>query len=154
MKIISACLCGMNCKYNGKNNFDPTFLELVKSGEIIPVCPEQLGGLPTPRLACEIAGGTGLDVLEGKARVLNKDGQDLTEHFMRGAEETLKFALACGATQAILQSRSPSCGCGQIYDGSFSNQLIDGDGITSALLKAHGIQVINEQDYIKTLLKK
>lgn len=145
MQLVSACLCGVNCKYNGKNNENSYMIELLRKGEVIPVCPEQLGGLSTPRKACEISGGTGLDVLEGKAQVINSDGDDLSENFIRGAEETLLMAKKMGITRAILQRRSPSCGVGKIYDGSFSSLLIDGDGVTAALLTQNGITVISDE---------
>lgn len=151
MILISACLCGINCKYNGQNNTNPIFEKMLAEQKVLPVCPEQLGGLPTPRPACEITGGTGTDVLEGKARVMGIDRQDLTENFIRGAEETLRIAQNASITRAILQSRSPSCGCDRIYDGTFSSHLQDGDGVTTALLKKNGIQVIREEDYLNRM---
>lgn len=147
MKLISACLCGMNCKYNGGNNSHPYFLELLKQGEILPICPEQLGGLPTPRASCEILGGSGANVLQDKAKVITKAGEDLSAWFIKGAQESLQLAKQAGISEAILQSRSPSCGCGKIYDGMFSGNLITGDGVTAALLKLHGIKVWNDEDY-------
>lgn len=148
MKIISACLCGINCKYNGDDNLHPYYWELLRQGEFIPVCPEQLGGLPTPRSACELAGGTGEDVIDGKAKVITRDGNDLTQSFLKGAQETLRIARQVGADVAILQRRSPSCGCSKIYDGTFTGKLVDGDGVTAALLKRNGIKVWNDQDYL------
>lgn len=147
MKLISACLCGVNCKYNGLNNSDPYFLALLKQGEVLPVCPEQLGGLPTPRPSCEIIGGTGIDVLHGKAKIINKDGEECSAAFIKGAQECLKLAQTAGITEAILQSRSPSCGSGKIYDGTFSGRLIPGDGVTAALLKTHGMKVMNDEEF-------
>ncbi|MBO8158428.1 DUF523 domain-containing protein [Thermosyntropha sp.] len=149
MNLISACLCGYNCKYNGGNNFNPVFEKLLKEGRVLPVCPEELGGLSTPRLPAEIKNGTGLDVLEGKARVINKKGEDVSEFFIRGAYITLQKAGEVGAVCAILKSRSPSCGSGEIYDGSFKSVLRKGDGVTAALLKKHGIKVISDEDYLK-----
>jgi len=149
LKIVSACLCGINCKYNGGNNLNPYFLDLLSVGELIPVCPEQLGGLPTPRTACEIAGGTGIGVIDGQARALTRDGRDVTDSLLKGAQETLLIAIQASADEAILQSRSPSCGNGKIYDGTFTGKLINGDGVTSALLKQHGIRVWNDQDYLR-----
>ncbi len=150
MKLISACLCGINCKYNGKNNSNPVFEAMLSRNQVLPVCPEQMGGLPTPRPACEIIGGTGMDVLAGKARVKSDDARDLTEAFMKGAELVLEMAADKGIKEAIFQSRSPSCGCGYIYDGTFSSHLIKGDGVTAALLRKHGIQVVNETDFLTT----
>ena len=148
MKLISACLCGINCKYNGKNNSDPVFEAMLARNEVLPVCPEQLGGLPTPRPACEIIGGTGIEVLAGKARVISNNKQNLSEAFIRGAEEVLRIATDAGIKEAIFQSRSPSCGCGHVYDGTFSAHLIPGDGVTTALLQKHGIKVENEANFL------
>ena len=148
MKLISACLCGVNCKYNGGNNLHPYYLKLLRQGDFIPVCPEQLGGLPAPRSACEVVGGTGEDVINGHAQVRTRAGQDLTDVFLKGAQETLSIAIQTGIDGAILQSRSPSCGHGKIYDGTFTGKIINGDGVTTALLKKNGIKVWNDQDYL------
>ncbi len=111
MIIVSACLCGINCKYDGGNNLDARVLKLLKEGKAIPVCPEQLGGLETPRDPHEIVNGNGLDVLGGKARVhWIRQNNDVTSKFIKGAYETLKIAEAVGANIAILKARSPSCG--------------------------------------------
>ena len=149
MKIISACLCGINCKYDGGNNFMPYFLELLSAGEIIPVCPEQLGGLPTPRKPCELTGGTGQDVIAGNALAITRDGVDVTGQLIRGAQEALSIAINANAECAILKSRSPSCGGDVIYDGTFSGKLIKGDGITAAMLRQHGIKTYNEKEYLQ-----
>lgn len=141
MIIVSACLAGVNCKYNGKNNFNKAIADMISKGEAIPVCPEQLGGCPTPRLCCEIVGGTGKDVINGKAKVINQEGKDMTEEFVKGAVEVLKIAKLSGANTAILKSKSPSCGYGTIYDGTFSGKLIEGNGVTSELLLKNGIEV-------------
>jgi uncharacterized protein YbbK (DUF523 family) len=136
MDIVSACLCGINCKYSGGNNFNPKLYKEMIDGKLLPVCPEVLGGLQTPRSPCEIKDG----------RVYTKDGQDVTSNFKYGARRTLDIALAVGAGRAILKQRSPSCGCGKIYDGSFSGRVIDGNGITAGLLLAEGIEVLSEED--------
>jgi uncharacterized protein YbbK (DUF523 family) len=136
MKLCSACLLGINCKYNAGNNRNDKILELAKKDILIPVCPEQLGGLSTPRTPSEIKSG----------KVITKDGKDITDAFVKGAEETLKIAKLFGIKEAILQQKSPSCGCGKIYDGSFSGKLIDGDGITTALLKKNKIKVISSEE--------
>lgn len=149
MKLISACLCGINCKYNGGNNLNPYFLELLADGELIPVCPEQLGGLPTPRSASEISGGTGKDVIAASALVINRNGLDVTCPFLKGAEETLSLAIHASVDGAILKSGSPSCGSGSIYDGTFTHKMIEGDGVTAAMLKQHGIPVCNEQEFLR-----
>jgi len=116
-------------------------LEEFKKGNLFPVCPEVQGGLPVPRVVSEIQGGTGADVLEGKAKVVNMNGEDVTEHFLKGAQEVLRIAQAVGAKEALLTERSPSCGCGKIFDGSFKDRFIAGDGVTAALFKKKGIKV-------------
>jgi uncharacterized protein YbbK (DUF523 family) len=149
MKLISACLLGINCKYNGKNNLENLGSDIYKEflhGKLIPVCPEQLGGLTTPRLRAQIQNGDGFDVLNNKAQVITEEGQNITKQFIRGAQEALKIAQTLNIKEAILKQRSPSCGCGKIYDGSFSGKLIDGDGVTAALLKQYSIRVISEED--------
>jgi len=110
------------------------------------VCPEEEGGLGTPRPAAEIVGGDGADVLQGTARVLTKGGVDVTEEYLIGARYALEAARAVGAESAILKARSPSCGNGCIYDGSFSRTPKDGDGVTAALLKKEGIEVFSDQE--------
>lgn len=134
--IVSACLAGLRCRYDGETRPCEKVVQLVSAGKAIPVCPEQLGGLPTPRVPAEKSGG----------RVVRQDGVDVTAEFVRGAEESLKLAQLIGATKAILKSRSPSCGCGLIYDGTFSGILIPGDGVTAALFKANGFDVKTEED--------
>ncbi|MCY6958655.1 DUF523 domain-containing protein [Clostridium brassicae] len=144
MIVISACLCGVNCKYSGGNNLNEKALELLKQGKAILVCPEQLGGLTTPRLPHEIVGGTGKEVLEGKIKILSNEGEDSTNKFVEGAYEALKLAKLVGATKAILKAKSPSCGCGEIYDGSFSGKKIEGNGVTAELFLKNGIRVYTE----------
>ncbi len=147
MKLISACLLGIRCTWDSKDNYkSDKAIELLNSETLIPVCPEQLGGLKTPRIPQEIQGGTGEDVLDRKCKVLNRNGEDVTVEFITGAEETLKLAKLFHVEEFIGKSKSPSCGCGQIYDGTFSQKLIDGDGVTTALLKGNGIRVISEED--------
>jgi uncharacterized protein YbbK (DUF523 family) len=113
MILVSACLAGINCKYNGKNNLNRKIQKLVKEGKAIPVCPEQLGGLPTPRESANLT-GNGLNVLQGVAKVLTKSGKDVTINFVKGAREVLKLAKLLGVEKAILKARSPSCGCGKM----------------------------------------
>ncbi len=144
MKIVSACLAGINCRWDGKNKLNQRILKLVKQGKATPVCPEQLGGLTTPREPAECFGGTGVDVLNGKARVITKESKDVTDNFIKGAQETLRIAKSVNAKEAILKSKSPSCGSGQTYDGSFTKTFVEGDGVTAALLKKHGIKVSHE----------
>jgi len=141
MILVSACLLGINCRYDGLARSNKALMELAAEGKVIPICPEQLGGCPTPRPRCEIVGGTGEDVLAGRCSVINENGTDMTESFINGARESLKLAKACKVKSAILKSRSPSCGFGKIYDGSFSGRLIDGNGVTAELLNQNGFEI-------------
>ena len=135
MILVSACLVGLNCKYNGKNNLNEECLELLKKGEALLVCPEQLGGLQTPRNPSEIR------IIDGETKVFMNDGTDVTENYKRGAEEVLNLAKKLNIKKAILKRKSPSCGCGEIYDGTFTNTLTNGNGITASLLLENGIEV-------------
>lgn len=139
MILVSACLVGLNCKYNGENNFNKEIFDMVKKGEAIFVCPEQLGGLSTPRVPAEIK------YINGKRYVINKDGKDVTNEYEKGALETLNLMKKLGINKAILKANSPSCGCGMIYDGTFTGTKIIGNGITTQLLLDNGIEVINEK---------
>ena len=145
MKLVSACLVGVNCKWKGGNNLDKRLYAEFGKGELFPVCPEVFGGQTVPRPDAEIKGGSGLDVLEGRARVVEPDGSDVTDLFIKGAEETLQIAKAIGAKEAILKDGSPSCGCGRISDGTFSHTSIEGDGVAAALLKKNSIRVKTEE---------
>lgn len=145
MKLVSSCLVGVRCAYDGNHRTNHDVLEQFKAGNLIPVCPEQLGGQPTPRPTAEISGGTGAQVLKGNAKVLEEDGTNVTELFIKGAHEVLHVAQMLGVTAAIFKARSPSCGCGTISDGTFSNNLVPGDGVTTALLKQHGITVESKE---------
>lgn len=147
MKLISACLLGIKCAWDSQDNYkSDKAIDFLNSETLMPVCPEQLGGLKTPRAPQEIQGGTGEDVLNRKCKVININGEDVTQEFINGAEETLKIVRLFHIEEFIGKSKSPSCGCGQIYDGTFSRKLIDGDGVTTALLKRDGISVITEED--------
>ena len=134
--LISRCLMGDNCRYDGGNNLVPELKALYERGLAVPVCPEQLGGLPTPRTPSEIAG----------ERVVMKDGRDVTDNFRSGAERALAIGLAQGCTCAVTKAKSPSCGCGTVYDGTFTGTLVPGDGIFTRLLKETGIPVCTEKD--------
>jgi uncharacterized protein YbbK (DUF523 family) len=136
-KLMSACLLGIKCRWDAKFKPCEKAIELFKKGNIIPVCPEQLGGLPTPRIPQEV---------QKDGRVLNKEGEDVTGKFKKGAEETLKIAQLLGIKEFIGKSKSPSCGFGKTYDGTFSDILIKGNGITADLLSKNGIKVITEKD--------
>ena len=141
MKLVSACLIGVNCNFEGKNWLNPKLFEKFAKGSLFPVCPEVLGGLPVPRVPAEIQGGDGSDVLEGRAKVVNMAGVDVTSQFLKGAKAALQIAQAIDAKEALLIEKSPSCGCGQIFDGSFSGKFKAGDGVTAALLKKNGVKV-------------
>lgn len=137
MKIlVSSCLLGKNCKYNGGNNLNQGVLDFIEGHEVIGVCPEQLGGLSTPRLPAEIVAGL----------VTNKEGVSVDNEFRKGAQEALAVALENKVDLAILQSRSPSCGVKEIYDGSFSGKKIKGQGVFAKLLSARGIKVLDAED--------
>jgi len=147
MRLVSACLLGIRCAWDGKDRYkNKRVIELLRKETLIPVCPEQLGGLAIPRVLQEIEKGSGEDVLDGRSRVKNKIGQDVTRQFIRGAKEALKIARQYNIKEFIAKSRSPSCGYGFIYNGSFSKRLIKGDGVTVALFKRNGIKVITEND--------
>lgn len=132
--LVSACLLGENCRYSGGNNYSPAAAALGERYELIPVCPEVLGGLPTPRPPAERTG----------ERVTARDGTDVTAAFRLGAERALETALAQGITRAVLKERSPSCGSGQIYDGAFTGRLIPGQGVTAEQLSDRGVAVYGE----------
>lgn len=144
MKMISACLIGCECRYDQKSCLDKDLEQLLREGKVIPVCPEQLGGLPTPRPPAEIIGGDGFDVLDGRARIVDQTGNDVTDEFLAGAQQALKLAKTVGATSAILKENSPSCGSSFVYDGSFSGKKVPGVGLTAALFKRNGIEVRSE----------
>lgn len=139
--IISACLLGMNCRYDGNGFQTDIYSKLKDKVNLIPVCSEQMGGLTTPRLPVEIK----------NSMAVNKSGEDCSEQFKKGAEEVLNIAKMYNCKIAILKSNSPSCGFNKIYDGTFSGKLIDGDGITSELLHRNGIKIFNEKNFEKIL---
>lgn len=136
--LISACLIGLNCKYDGGNNENSKLVELMKEKDLVPICPEQLGGLKTPRASAE----------RKQEKVITKEGVDVTKEYQKGAEEVLKLAKKLNIKKVILKSRSPSCGIDEIYDGTFSHNLVKGDGVTAELLKKNGIEVISSDKYI------
>lgn len=140
MMLISACLVGINCKYNGKNNYNEKALELVKKGIAIPICPEQLGGLTTPRNPSEIK------IIDNEVHVIDNKNNDVTKEFVKGANEVLKLTKTLNIDKVILKSKSPSCGIGKIYDGNFNNNLIDGNGILVKLLMDNNIEVVDIED--------
>lgn len=133
--LVSSCLLGISSRYDGRAKPDPNIISLIKEIVLIPICPEQLGGLPTPREPAEISGN----------RVITKSGIDVTKNCINGAKEALKIAKLLGIKLAILKQYSPSCGCGKIYDGTFRKKVIKGDGITTRLFKKEGILVVSEE---------
>lgn len=134
--LVSACLLGAGCKYDGGHNACPRVLALAKGHTLIPVCPEQLGGLPTPRTPAERSG----------ERVMTEDGRDVTAQYRKGAAEALHLAKLLGAEGAVLKARSPSCGCGCIYDGTFTHTKIPGNGVTAQTLLDAGCPVWTEEN--------
>ena len=135
--LISACLAGVNCKYNGGNNSNEKIKKLIKEQNVILVCPEQLGGLTTPRDPAERL----------NSKVITSASKDVTANFQRGAEETLKLVKEYNIKKAILKSRSPSCGKSQTYDGTFSHTLINRPGITAELLLKNGVEIIESDEF-------
>ena len=143
--VVSACLAGVACTHEAEAKTREWALRLAEEGRAILVCPEVAGGLPIPRPAAEIVEGTGADVLAGRARVISETGEDVTQNYLVGARAALDAARASGALFAILKARSPSCGCGEIHDGSFEGGLRAGDGVTAAILKREGIDVVSDE---------
>ncbi|MBT4824363.1 DUF523 domain-containing protein [Candidatus Woesearchaeota archaeon] len=136
MKIVSACLAGIKCRYDGEAKPCQKVIELVKQGKAIPICPEQLGELTTPRTPAE----------QKENKVFTKTGENVTAQFEKGAEKALKIALLANCEKAILKAKSPSCGSGKVYDGTFSGKLIDGDGVFAKMLKKNNIKVFTENE--------
>ena len=137
MKIlVSACLLGVACRYDGRSKAYPLMDELCRRHQVVPVCPEIFGGLPTPRTPAERQG----------TQVVTKNGGDVTDNYRRGAEEVLRLAQRLGCTAAVLKERSPSCGSGEVYDGTFTGTLRPGDGVTAEVLRSHGIRVLGESE--------
>lgn len=139
--VVSACLAGVPCRYDGGAVTDVGVAQAVADGTAGPLCAELLGGLPAPRPSAEIVGGDGYDVLDGRARVVDSGGRDVTDAYVAGALAVADRAVALGARRAILQERSPSCGLGRVYDGTFSGVLVDGVGVTAAALRRRGVVV-------------
>ena len=140
--LVSACLFGLSCRYDGKEKPDERVIALKEKYELVPFCPEIYGGLETPRTPSERVDD----------KVIMKNGRDVTENYKRGAEGALYLCKTMGIKKAVLKERSPSCGNGKIYDGSFSGTLKDGDGVTAELLKKNGIEVFGESEVIADFL--
>jgi len=144
--LVSACLCGVACNHEGRAARRDVRAELAGRFRVIPVCPEVVGGMTTPRVAAEIVGGTGDDVLAGTARVVDREGADVTAAYVRGATQAVDLARVAGVDRAVLKARSPSCGSTTVYDGTFSRTQQPGAGVTAAALRAAGVVVTSEDD--------
>jgi len=144
--LVSACLLGIRTRYDGGCCPVSWLIELAVRGLAVPVCPEVAGGLPVPRPPAEIVGGDGRAVLDGQARVLTIGGKDVTGAFLAGARQALETAQRLGIRRAVLKEDSPSCSCRRIYDGTFSDRMVAGQGVAAALLQRNGITVLSEED--------
>ncbi|RFU71718.1 DUF523 domain-containing protein [Peribacillus saganii] len=145
MILVSSCLAGLEVRYNGTHCLNQKIRQMLDENKARTVCPELLGGFSTPREPAEIIGGDGGDVLDGKARVIEKTGRDVTELYINGAYITLRKAQELNATAVVLKEFSPSCGSSKIYNGEFLGKKMSGNGVTSALLKRNGIRVVSEE---------
>jgi len=135
--MVSACLLGVRCNHEGNANANDAVIALRATHRVVPVCPESAGGLPTPRAEAQ---------RQPDGTVRTADGRDVTEWYERGAQHAVRLAEAVGATRAVLKARSPSCGCHEIYDGSFTRTRVEGEGVTAAALRAAGLEVLSEED--------
>jgi len=141
MVAVSSCLAGIVCRYNAVDIYNAELMNSIGE-DYIPICPELLAGFGVPRLPFEITGGSGEDVLDGHARVIKKDGTDITDAVIAGAEKALQICVESGAAKAYLRHGSPTCGCGHIYDGTFSGAMKPGNGVFTALLNKNGIETV------------
>ena len=146
IRLVSACLAGINCTSGGKNNLNYKVKELVDNGMAIALCPEVLASLGMPRENIELSEGDGNDILDGKAKAISSNGKDVTKDLIAGAYKILDAVKRYGIKDAILKSNSPACGAGRIYDGTFSGTLKNGDGVLAALLKRNGIKIITDKE--------
>ena len=146
MILVSMCLVGVNCNYKGESKPNEKVIQLLKNGKAIPICPEQLGGLTTPRSGARIIDGNGESVLDNKSRVITDNGQDVTEQYIKGAYETLKLCKLLNIKVVILKEGSPSCGSKKTQGGKYKRETVEGLGVTAALLKRNGIKVYSEED--------
>ena len=144
MILVSACLVGINCRYDGSNSINDEIIKKFKAEGFIPVCPEQLGGLPTPRPSSSIQNGTGEEVVAGKVKVVDVNEKDVTKEFLKGAQEALKIARLAGAKKAILKENSPSCGV-KFTNSSFKK--INGPGVFTSMLRIEGIKTFSEYNF-------
>lgn len=144
---ISACLGGLACRYDGGSKTNPDLVRLVEEGQAVMICPEVIGGLPTPRPAAEIVGGDGFAVWQGQARVIDRTGTDVTEQFKQGAIKAYQSLKEQQISQLILKDKSPSCGSQLIYDGSFSGNQVTGVGVATAYFMEQGIDVLPDHQW-------
>ena len=152
--LISACLLGQKVRYDGRDNLQShsRLQEWIKAGNVVTICPEMAGGLPTPRPPAEIEPQkTAQNIWDGEGEIITIDGDDVTQEYLLGAQKTLALAVAHGVKVAILKARSPSCGSKTVYDGSHTRSLIDGMGVTAQLLTEHGIHVFDETEIDQAL---
>lgn len=154
MILVSSCLAGENCRYDGNNRLVAEIEELIQQKKAKMVCPELLGGFSVPREPAEIVGGTGEDVLKGNAKVIDKSGNDVTSLYIEGAKKTLTIAKEMKAETVVLKENSPSCGSSMIYNGTFTGERLAGNGVTAALLKKEGFLVMSETDWLNKLNQK
>jgi len=140
--IVSACLAGEKCRYDGNSNTVNSIKEMVTKGTALPVCPEMIGGLSVPRVRCELSKNN-----DGSFEITGEDGNSYTDAFRKGAMLSLDIALKKGITKAVLKSKSPSCGCGLIYDGTFTRKLVEGNGAAADLFLKSGIEILTEIEF-------
>lgn len=146
MIIVSACLAGVNCRYDGKNRENEIILKLISRKLAVPLCPEVLGGRLVPRVACEITGGTAEQVLAGTAKVKDENGLDVTGEILDGVKIFMNAVKRMEVEAVILKTKSPTCGKGKVHDGSFTGKMIDGNGVLTAALLKEGVKVYTEDD--------
>lgn len=146
MIVVSSCLAGIKVRYNGTHCLHTKIQQLIQEQKAVAVCPELLGGFQIPRESAEIIGGNGYDVLEGKAKVMEKSGKEVTNLYIEGAYKTWELVSGLQASIVVLKENSPSCGSRMIYNGEFLNKRIEGVGVTTALLRKKGIQVLSEEE--------
>ncbi len=150
MIAVSSCLAGIECRYNGSHSLVEKIRDLVEQNRALLICPELLGGFSIPRESAEIVGGTGEDVLDGNAKVIEKSGNDVTKLYIKGAYKALSIIQEVNVRYVVLKENSPSCGTSIIYNGEFANIKIAGEGVTAALFRRAGIKVISEKQFLNT----
>jgi uncharacterized protein YbbK (DUF523 family) len=147
MIVVSACLAGVACRHDGSSKTNEIIQKLAGKKLAVPLCPEVLGGRPVPRVTCEITGGTAAQVLDGAAKVTDKDGKDVTAQILEGVKIVLKAAKKMNVTAAILKTKSPTCGMGRVYDGTFTGKMINGNGVLAEALLREGVKVYTEENF-------